>query len=135
MDGVPTILGGFEEGLPEGATGVVDEDRRCSETGGRLLEGPFDLVCLAHVDREAESAHLGADVGCIGVAFPDGDAGAEGGKHLGHTAAYAGAAAGDDGHPAVESDGVGAWWGRIGECHVMTLRSAGCSLRVRWRRR
>ena len=125
VDRVPSVPGGFEEGLPEGTAGVVDEDGRRSEAGDRVAEGLFDLVGLSYVDREAEPAEVGSDAGRVGVAFPDGDAGAEGCEHLGHAAADACAAAGDDGNLVVEADGVGAGWGRVGGSHRATLCDAG----------
>ena len=135
VDGIPALLGGFEERLPEGATGVVDEDRRRAEFGDRFGQRPLDLVNLAHVDREAESVRFNAAAGRVGVPLPDGDPGAEGRQRIGHAAADAGASAGHNGHPAVESDGVRAEGRCVGEGHGATLCASGHGLRVRWRRR
>src|SRR5581483_10845880 len=90
---------------PDGA-GVVDEHVDAAELRARPLDDRLDLALVANVAPERErptpvgAQLLGRPLAAVEVAGAEDEIGARLGERLGHLAADAGAAAGDDRDPA-----------------------------------
>ena len=103
VEGVPAVLRRLQERREEDATGVVHQDAHRPELVDGAGQGGVHLGRLADVGGDAQPTDLlGRRGGGLGIAFPDGHRGPEGGEATGDAPADPRSATGHDGHPVGE---------------------------------